>query len=69
MDETTDAEAVHSAARAHSAVAQSAGAGRNTVASGRNSARQDTAAGTPGEDPSRQLQFGQPLHPSLPHSG
>eukprot|EP00965_Chrysotila_dentata_P025423 845223-Pleurochrysis_carterae.AAC.1 len=37
--------------------------------SGRTPARHDTASCTPGEDPSRQLQFGQPLHPSLPHSG
>eukprot|EP00965_Chrysotila_dentata_P143654 4746838-Pleurochrysis_carterae.AAC.1 len=37
--------------------------------SGRTSARHDTVTGTPGEDPSRQLQFGQPSHPSLPQSG
>eukprot|EP00965_Chrysotila_dentata_P043911 1459446-Pleurochrysis_carterae.AAC.1 len=69
MDETTDAEAVPSAAQAHSAAAQSAGAGRSTGISGRNPARHDTASCTPSEDPSRQLQFGKPLHPSLPHSG
>eukprot|EP00965_Chrysotila_dentata_P050540 1674934-Pleurochrysis_carterae.AAC.1 len=67
MDGNTDAEAVHSAAQAHLAAVQGAGVGRNTSMSGRNPARQDTAACTPGEDPSRQLQFGQPLHPSLPH--
>eukprot|EP00965_Chrysotila_dentata_P072445 2393471-Pleurochrysis_carterae.AAC.1 len=52
MDGTTDAEAVHSTAQAHSAAAQGAGAGRNKSMSGLNSARQDTAACTPGEDPS-----------------
>eukprot|EP00965_Chrysotila_dentata_P022743 753899-Pleurochrysis_carterae.AAC.1 len=69
MDGNIDAEAVHSAAQAHSAAVQGAGAGLNTGLSGRNPARQDTAACTPGEDPSRQLKFGQPLHPLLPHSG
>eukprot|EP00965_Chrysotila_dentata_P234168 6200019-Pleurochrysis_carterae.AAC.2 len=55
MDGTADVEAVRSAAQAHSAVAQGAGEGRNTGVSGRNAVRQDTAACTSGEDPSRQL--------------
>eukprot|EP00965_Chrysotila_dentata_P124217 4105579-Pleurochrysis_carterae.AAC.1 len=59
MDGTTDAEVVPLAAQAHSAAAQSAGAGRNTGIPGRTPARPDTPSCTPGEDPSRQLQFGQ----------
>eukprot|EP00965_Chrysotila_dentata_P165467 5464384-Pleurochrysis_carterae.AAC.1 len=69
MDGIADAEAVPSAAQAHSAAAQGAGAGRNMGISGRTPARHDAASCTPGEDPSRQLHFGQPLHLSLPHSG
>eukprot|EP00959_Pyramimonas_sp_CCMP1952_P242568 5069849-Pyramimonas_sp.AAC.1 len=69
VDGTTDAEAVPSAVQDHSAAAQGTGVGRNMGLSGRTPARHDIASCTPGEDPSRQLQFGQPLHPSLPHSG
>eukprot|EP00965_Chrysotila_dentata_P073999 2443759-Pleurochrysis_carterae.AAC.1 len=36
---------------------------------GRTPAQHDTASCTPGEASFRQLQFGQPLHLSLPHSG
>eukprot|EP00965_Chrysotila_dentata_P122966 4064439-Pleurochrysis_carterae.AAC.1 len=69
VDGTADADAVPAAVQAHSAASQGAGVDRNTGIAGRTSARHEPASCTPGEDPSRQLQFGQPLHPSLPHSG
>eukprot|EP00965_Chrysotila_dentata_P142172 4700893-Pleurochrysis_carterae.AAC.2 len=69
MDRAAEAAVAHSAAHTHSAVGQGADAGRNASIPGCNLARQDATAGTPGDDPSCQLQFGQPLHPSLPHSG
>eukprot|EP00965_Chrysotila_dentata_P132104 4367707-Pleurochrysis_carterae.AAC.1 len=69
VDGTTDAEAVPSAVQAHLTATQGSGVDHNMGIAGRTPARHDAASCTLGEDPSRQLQFGQPLHPSLPHSG